>query len=319
MDSEPTTSKDAHETTSDGPGQKSEEGQVDSSSSASDALGQAAFVTHEYGVNAVSDQSDTGERQAADKQKTANAASATDDPAKDKNGGPEEDSKRASITESGGASEPSSISSLQLLDGTTTGMDSETIPNVERDATKGSGLSPHHSFKMLEEVLEQPPEERARRIFKQHMFFDVLLGFGLLVAVAGFTIGMMRIYVTHMAKQSINQHNYKAAISMLKKDPVPELFEGFGADPSDLLNQALYLEAMEKLDANPEDPTALAQLAKISAGSRYFPLAQEILDKNTVPSELKLHGSTSHFANPEEIKEPAKKPLFEELKKDLEY
>ncbi|MBX9694536.1 MAG: hypothetical protein K2Z81_19270 [Cyanobacteria bacterium] len=310
MDSEPTSSKEAPETTSHVPGDRSEEGQVATSNASSDESG-----THP----SASDQLAKEEAGAADKQQTEKAASATDEPAEHKNGGPKEDGNRASITEPGDGNEPSSASSSQPpADRTTTSMESDAGPIVEDDATKSSGLSPHHSFKMLEEVLEQPPEEKAKRIFKQHMFFDVLLGFGLLVAVAGFTIGMMRIYVTHMAKQSINQHNYKAAISMLKKDPVPELFEGFGADPNDLLNQALYLEAMEKLDANPEDPTALAQLGKISAGSRYFPLAQEILDKNTVPSELKLQGGTSHFANPEEINVPAKKPLFEELKKDLE-
>lgn len=116
--------------------------------------------------------------------------------------------------------------------------------------------------------------------FKQPMLFDIVLALGLLVAVAGFTTGLMRIYITHMAKQSINQHNYKAAITILKRNPVPEFFSGFGSDPNELLNQALYLDAMTKLEANSEDQSALSQLSKITSESRFFHLAQDILTAN---------------------------------------
>lgn len=116
--------------------------------------------------------------------------------------------------------------------------------------------------------------------FKQPMLFDIVLALGLLVAVAGFTTGLMRIYITHMAKQSINQHNYKAAITILKRNPVPEFFSGFGSDPNELLNQALYLDAMTKLEANNEDQSALSQLSKITSESRFFHLAQDILTAN---------------------------------------
>ncbi len=116
--------------------------------------------------------------------------------------------------------------------------------------------------------------------FKQPMLFDIVLALGLLVAVAGFTTGLMRIYITHMAKQSINQHNYKAAITILKRNPVPEFFSGFGSDPNELLNQALYLDAVTKLEANTEDQSALSQLSKITSESRFFHLAQDILSAN---------------------------------------
>lgn len=172
--------------------------------------------------------------------------------------------------------------------------------------TEGSITGQHH-YRMLDTVLDQIPP--ARR-FKQPMLFDIILALGLLVAVAGFTTGLMRIYVTHMAKQSINQHNYKAAITILKRNPVPEFFSGFGSDPNELLNQALYLDAMTKLEANSEDQAALSQLSKITAGSRFFHLAQEILKENSRPSDLKLESGATHVAGPDEIATP-KEPLFQ--------
>lgn len=187
-------------------------------------------------------------------------------------------------------------------------------PGVEVEAPKegatGSGASAqHHTYRMLDSILEQPPPKRR---FKQPMLFDLLLAAGLLVAVGGFTTGLMKIYITHMAKQSINSHNYKAAITILKRNPVPEFFSGFGSDPNELLNQALYLDAMDKLEANPDDPAALSALEKITADSRFFHLAQEILKEKATPSELQLEGGASHQAKPEEITQPVKRPLFEE-------
>lgn len=172
--------------------------------------------------------------------------------------------------------------------------------------TEGSITGQHH-YRMLDTVLDQVPPQRR---FKQPMLFDLVLALGLLVAVAGFTTGLMRIYITHMAKQSINQHNYKAAITILKRNPVPEFFSGFGSDPNELLNQALYLDAMTKLEANSEDQAALSQLSKITAGSRFFHLAQEILKENSQPSEMKLESGATHVATPEEIADP-KEPLFQ--------
>ncbi|MDZ4835059.1 MAG: hypothetical protein SGJ27_14890 [Candidatus Melainabacteria bacterium] len=146
----------------------------------------------------------------------------------------------------------------------------------ETFGTEGS-ITPPQPYRSLDSVLDH---DHILRNFKQPMLFDVVLALGLLVAVAGFTTGLMRIYITHMAKQSINQHNYKAAITILKRNPVPEFFSGFGSDPNDLLNQALYLDAMTKLEANNEDQSALSQLSKITSGSRFFHLAQDILSAN---------------------------------------
>lgn len=175
-------------------------------------------------------------------------------------------------------------------------------------ATDSSTTGQHQHYRMLDSVLDQAPIQRH---FKQTMIFDLLLALGLLLIVGGFTSGLMRIYITHMAKQSINQHNYKAAITILKKNPVPEFFSGFGNDPNDLLNQALYLDAMDKLEANPDDLAALTQLSKITPGSRFFHLAQEILREKSEPSSLQLNTGATHVASPEEMKVP-KKPLFQE-------
>jgi hypothetical protein len=178
--------------------------------------------------------------------------------------------------------------------------------------TEGGTTPQQHHYRMLDSVLDQVPPSRR---FKQPMLFDLFLAMGLLVAVAGFTTGLMRIYITHMAKQSINQHNYKAAITILKKNPVPDFFSGFvGSNPNELLNQALYLDAMTKLEANSEDQAALSQLSKITAGSRFFHLAQEILEEKTKPSKLKLDSGATHVASPDEINAPAdnRAPLFEQ-------
>jgi hypothetical protein len=150
---------------------------------------------------------------------------------------------------------------------------------IESVATEGGAVTqpPHR-------IADMDPDP-VMRTFKQPMLFDIVLAIGLLVAVAGFTTGLMRIYITHMAKQSINQHNYKAAITILKRNPVPEFFSGFGSDPNDLLNQALYLDAMTKLEANNEDQSALSQLSKITSGSRFFHLAQDILNANGKPMD----------------------------------
>ena len=82
-----------------------------------------------------------------------------------------------------------------------------------------------------------------------------------------------------------------------------------GADPSDLLNQALYLDAMERLDANGEDETALKDLERIQAGSRYFDIAQDILKEHFKPSDRQLEGNIKHEATQEES-QPPKKPIL---------
>jgi len=114
------------------------------------------------------------------------------------------------------------------------------------------------------------------KTYKHPMAIDLLLAVGLLFAMAGLTVSFVKTYITHSAKTSILQGNYKAAIGILHGSPIPEFFGGAGTDNSeDLLNQALYLDAMEKLDNNRDDQTALQELAKVSQGSFYYELAQD--------------------------------------------
>jgi hypothetical protein len=188
-----------------------------------------------------------------------------------------------------------------------------TQANAEKQADKqgaqpaGNGNSEsdkaqHQTiYRLLDEALEAAPppkQDEGGRAYKHPLYVDFLLAGGLLVAMGGFTIGLMKIYITHSAEQSITQRNYKAAIAILKDAPLPGFFQVYGKDPQELLNQALYLEAMEKLDANSEDESALRELGQITPGSRFFDFAQEIIKDHTKPSATQLQGHTEHEASP---------------------
>ncbi len=152
-----------------------------------------------------------------------------------------------------------------------------------------------HISKILDEVLELPEPPKGGSKYKHPMYLDLILAAGLLVAMGGFTIGLFKIYITHSAQDNIAQHNYKAAISILRGSPVPDFFAVPGSSPQELLNKALYLDAMEKLDANPEDQSALHELQKITKNSTFFETAQDILRDKYKPSRM-LEGGASHDA-----------------------
>lgn len=152
-----------------------------------------------------------------------------------------------------------------------------------------------HISKILDEVLELPEPPKGGSKYKHPMYLDLILAAGLLVAMGGFTIGLFKIYITHSAQDNIAQHNYKAAISILRGSPVPDFFAVPGSSPQELLNKALYLDAMEKLDANPEDQSALHELQKITKNSTFFETAQDILKDKYKPSRM-LEGGASHDA-----------------------
>lgn len=182
--------------------------------------------------------------------------------------------------------------------------------------SRQAAIGSEHAQRMLDTVLEHPAP---RRTFKQTMIFDMVLGVGLLIAVGGFTTGLMKVYLTHMAKQSINQHDYKAAIHILNRSPIPQFLSGTSGDnnPSELLNQALYLDAVERLEADHDDQAALSQLSRIPAGSRYFNLAQQFLNERTKPSSLQLEGSALQLQEKTEEEVQSDK-LFEEETKEEE-
>ncbi|MDX2106489.1 MAG: hypothetical protein SFY67_08810 [Candidatus Melainabacteria bacterium] len=182
----------------------------------------------------------------------------------------------------------------------------EAVPEEKEKsgATKSGSQTQHHNYRILQDAIGDNIPASPK--FKQPMVFDLLLAVGLLVAVGGFTSGLIRIYVTHVAKDNINQHNYKAAINILKRNPVPDFFSGFGSDPNELLNQALYLDAIEKLEEDPNNQTAVNQLNKINAGSRFFSHAQQIINEKTVPSNVQLKQSVTKEGEAVEPKEEEK-------------
>ncbi|MBI4532632.1 MAG: hypothetical protein HY711_01695 [Candidatus Melainabacteria bacterium] len=172
-------------------------------------------------------------------------------------------------------------------------------------------LHQHHISKILDEVLEEPEPEVSTRRLKHPMILDLALGIGLLVAMGGFTVGLFKMYLTHSAEQSITQQNYKAAIAILKGAPLPGFFSIPGSDPEELLSQALYLDAMEKLDVDSDVDGALKELQQIKPGSRYFTLAQEIIEEHFEPSATRLQGGTQHIeTNP--VNPVEKKPILPE-------
>jgi|GEM_PF-1461830 len=190
----------------------------------------------------------------------------------------------------------------------------EDKKSTESDTT-GNADARSHANRLLDTILDEPAPQASRH-FRHHMAYDLLLALGLLVAVGGFTTGMMKIYITHMAKQSITQGNYKAAINILKRNPVPEFFSGSGnADdaPQELLNRALYLDAMDKLDNDKNDQSALKQLEQITPGSQYFNVAQEILKARTPASSLQLEGGASQYTRKQEsVQTPENEKLFKD-------
>ncbi len=178
-------------------------------------------------------------------------------------------------------------------------------------AGKTEKMQQQHVSRILDAVLEEPVEEGpSHHGFKHPLFLDVILAAGLLVAMAGFSIGMFKIYITHSAKQSINQQNYRAAIALLKGTPLPGFFNIAGSEDSvELLNRALYLDAISKLEISRDDESALDELEQIRPGSGYFELAQDLLRDNTRPSKLQLEGNASHDANPSDPEVKENKPI----------
>ncbi len=165
--------------------------------------------------------------------------------------------------------------------------------------------------RILDAVLDEPVEESpSHHGFKHPLFLDVILAVGLLVAMAGFSIGMFKIYITHSAKQSINQQNYRAAIALLRGTPLPGFFNIAGSEDSvELLNRALYLDAITKLEINRDDAGAIEELQQIRPGSGYFELAQDLLRDNSPPPKLQLEGGASHDADPNDPEVKEDKPI----------
>lgn len=214
-------------------------------------------------------------------------------------------------SEEAGASEASEPSSSPPAEESTTCETTSPDKDSKIVDRKPEHMQQQRVSRILDAVLEEPVEESSNHHgFKHPLFLDVMLAAGLLVAMAGFSIGMFKIYITHSAKQSINQQNYHAAIALLKGTPLPGFFNIAGSEDSvELLNRALYLDAISKLEINRDDQSAIDELQQIRPGSGYFELAQDLLRDNSPPPKLQLEGGASHDADPNDPEVKEEKPI----------
>ncbi len=121
------------------------------------------------------------------------------------------------------------------------------------------------------------PFATSSRRINYPIIMDLILTLGLLLVSGGFTVGLFQMYLLHAAEKTINEHNYKAALSILRDSPIPEFLRFGAADTTELLNQALYLDAMDKIDSHTDMVAAIHQLRQIKPSSRYYRFAQETL------------------------------------------
>jgi hypothetical protein len=183
-----------------------------------------------------------------------------------------------------------------------TNSESTSSANNDKDPEENSKVLPkHHVSKILTDVLEQSVDEAPEatpgdqtanmRSHKHPIVIDVVLACGLIFAVGGFTIGLLHMYVNHLAEQSLKRNDYTAAVALL--DGIPQSFLSADSESKDLFDRALYLDAMQKLTTNPEDRLALRELDRIMPGSQFFDSSQEALTEHFKPSPITLTCGTS--------------------------
>ena len=174
-----------------------------------------------------------------------------------------------------------------------------------------------HQAKIFNELLEKTaPEVTVEgRSYKHPVIIDGLLALGLLVAMAGFTLGAVKIYIIHEAKHDITDRRYSDAITLLNSSPMPGFFQMQGESPEELLDQAHYLDALEKLDKDKNDQDALKELDSIRPGSAFFEMANNIKGEHAPSSPIQLTGGAEHQATPAEVK-AADRPLLPETDAD---
>lgn len=173
--------------------------------------------------------------------------------------------------------------------------------NSEQPNADAAKAAPHHVSKILDEVLHDPEiidpvgksEELPKRRLKHPMALDLSVAVGLLLAVAGFTAGLMRMYVDHSAELCLMKNDYSAAVILLEGAPLPFFLNTPGSHSRELLDRAHYLDATQKLMVSQNDPSALKELEKIYPGSKLFDYSQEILTEHFTPSQTTLQGSLS--------------------------
>jgi hypothetical protein len=178
--------------------------------------------------------------------------------------------------------------------------DSESLPLTSAEqADDQRATRAHHVSKILDEVLAEPGEGAAsltaapavtnkRRGARHPMVLDLVLAFGLIFAIGGFSAGLLHMYVNHLADQSLKRNDCEAAIALLQGLPLPNYLMPQGSEGRELFDEALYRDAREKLKANPEDALAIKELEKIEPGSSYFAGAQDILADSFKPAPITL-------------------------------
>ncbi len=157
-----------------------------------------------------------------------------------------------------------------------------------------------HVSHLLNDVLEGSAAPEARNL-RYPIILDVLLGLGLLAAVGGFTVGLFNMYIVHSAAQAISTQQFGAAISMLQSAPLPQVFSRPGSDTEELLSKARYLDAMDKIERGGNIEEAIRELSAINTRSKYFNLAQQVINENTEPSPILLQVGAEHNANSEDL------------------
>jgi hypothetical protein len=200
---------------------------------------------------------------------------------------PENNSPEAALTQAQ-SEEPIAAAAPEQTDGGKQGNETADEEDLiqERRVSKQHHVSSILNALLEEEIAEDPNAGMSSR-FRYPVYVDALLGLGLLVAVAGFTIGLFKMYVTHEAQQHIMQGDYTTAITVLEHTPMPPVFTMDGANPDEALAQALYLDALQKFDAGANND-AWSELQKIRPGSKYFDQSQRLLSENFVPSDTIL-------------------------------
>jgi hypothetical protein len=172
-------------------------------------------------------------------------------------------------------------------------------PESEKpNAVENEKLQQHHVSSILDNVLDEAQiaeteAQTGKHGNKHPLLIDLVLGLGLLFAMAGFTSGLMRMYVAHSAENCITEGNYKAAIALLEGSKLPDFFAAPSSEPKELLNRAYYLDAVRRLNDYDADPVALKELEKIMPDSEFFELSQQILTDHFTPSAVTLSGGAS--------------------------
>lgn len=188
--------------------------------------------------------------------------------------------------------------------------DSPKTPLEKQPAHK---FQPHQA-KIFNELLEKTAPDVTvddTRRYKHPIFIDGLLAMGLLLAMAGFTLGAVKMYIIQEAKHDISERRFTDAIAILKSAPLPGLFQMQGQSTEELLDEARYLDAVEKLDKDTHDTEALKELDLIRPGSHFFDMANSIKGDHAPTSAITLQGGTEHDATPAEVK-GAERPLLPE-------